>query len=153
MSFLLGAFVALSAILDLASVSAQQVCNNAEALCSRTYDSVTHLGAHDAPFVRDKRNGFTPAGDQFFNTSALLSYGVRLLSAQAHNSDEGVHLCHSACELYNAGLMSDWLVDIREWLDANPNEVVSILIVNSDDNDASTFDGIFETAEISNYAQ
>ena len=149
-SHLLGATIVSSLL--TAGVVCQQVCNNAEALCSRTYDNVTHLGAHDAAFVRDRSNGFTPSGNQFYNASTQLSYGVRLLSAQAHNADDGVHLCHTNCVLYDAGLMQDWLADVRTWMDANPNEVVSVLIVNSDNNDAATLGGIFNSSGITDYA-
>lgn len=143
----------LVAVLFAASTTtAQQVCNNAEALCSKTYDNLTHLGAHDAAFVRDSSNAFTPAGNQFYNASTQLSYGVRLLSAQAHNAGDGVHLCHTNCLLYDAGLLSDWLTDIREWMDANPNDVVSVLIVNSDNNNATTLGGIFNSSGITDYA-
>ncbi|KAL9052465.1 MAG: hypothetical protein Q9162_005377 [Coniocarpon cinnabarinum] len=142
----------LVAALCIVAVGGQQVCNNAELLCQRTYDNLTHLGAHDAAFVRDLGNGFTPAGNQFYNASALLSYGVRLLSAQAHNADDGIHLCHTDCALYDGGLMVDWLTDIREWIDANPRDVVSVLIVNSDNFDAATLGGIFTTAGLTKYA-
>lgn len=147
-SFLQFAGLALFAV----NGTAQQACNNAASLCSRTYDNVTYLGAHDAAFVRDASNGFTPSGNQFYNATTQLSYGVRLLSAQAHNSDGGVHLCHTNCALYDAGLLSDWLTDIREWLDANPNDVVSVLIVNSDNNNSTTLGGIFNASGITDYA-
>ena len=144
--------VALITSLLFTGTTAQTACNNAVSLCSRTYDNVTHLGAHDAAFVRDASNDFTPSGNQFYHASTQLSYGVRLLSAQAHNSDDGVHLCHTNCALYDAGLLSDWLTDIREWMDANPNDLVSVLIVNSDNNDAATLGGIFNTSGITKYA-
>ena len=136
----------------VASTTAQQVCNNAAFLCGRTYDNLTHLGAHDAAFVRDAGNGFTPSGNQFYNATTQLSYGVRLLSAQAHNASDGLHLCHTNCALYDAGLLSDWLAEIREWMDSNPNDVVSVLIVNSDNNNAATLGGIFNSSGITNYA-
>lgn len=39
-------------------------CNNSPDLCSKTYDSITHLGAHDSAFVRDASTDYSTAGDQ-----------------------------------------------------------------------------------------
>lgn len=111
------------------------------------------MGAHDSAFTRNGSNEFSEAGNQFFLPADLLSSGVRLLSAQAHNGSDGsVHLCHTSCLLYDAGPMTEWLGQIKSWLDGNPNDVVSILIVNSDNNDASTFSSIFDDAGITPYA-
>jgi hypothetical protein len=59
-----------------------------------------------------------------------------MLSAQVHKfndsgSDEW-HLCHSSCSLLDAGTLSNWLKEIKTWMDANTNDVVTVLIVNSD---------------------
>ena len=39
-------------------------CNNSPSLCSKSYGEITHLGAHDSPFVRDASTDFSTAGDQ-----------------------------------------------------------------------------------------
>lgn len=39
-------------------------CNNSPDLCSKSYGEITHLGAHDSPFVRDASTDFSTAGDQ-----------------------------------------------------------------------------------------
>ncbi|KAI9659231.1 MAG: hypothetical protein M1831_003813 [Alyxoria varia] len=130
------------------AVRDEQVCNNSPALCSRPYSNITHLGAHDAPFVRTASNGFTPSGNQFYDSIAALDSGVRLLSAQVHHSDGDWHLCHSDCALYDAGLLKNWLSKINNWLDNHETDVVTILLVNSDGADASTLGGIFEDAGI-----
>lgn len=110
------------------ALGATQVCNNAASLCSRRYDNVTHLGAHDSPFVRNKTNDYTGAGDQVYTSLQQLDYGVRLLTAQVHKvtgTDGQVQwrLCHTLCQLYDAGYFVDWLKDIKGWLDAHPNDV------------------------------
>jgi hypothetical protein len=59
-----------------------------------------------------------------------------MLSAQVHKfNDSGAdswHLCHSSCSLLDAGTLSSWLKEIKTWMDANTNDVVTVLIVNSD---------------------
>lgn len=108
-------------------------CNNSPDLCSKAYNAITHLGAHDSPFVRDATTGFSVSGNQFYNSTIQLNAGVRLLSAQIHKSNGNIHLCHSSCDLLDAGILSTWLMEIKEWLDQNPNEVVTLLLVNADD--------------------
>jgi hypothetical protein len=55
-----------------------------------------------------------------------------MLTAQVHRSNGAWRLCHTSCDLLDAGLLSDWLDDIKTWMDQNPNDVVSLLLVNSD---------------------
>lgn len=40
-------------------------CNNSPDLCRRSYSSVTHLGAHDSPFLRDASTGYSESGNQY----------------------------------------------------------------------------------------
>lgn len=39
-------------------------CNNSPDLCSRPYSAITHLGAHDSPFLRDASTKFSDSGNQ-----------------------------------------------------------------------------------------
>lgn len=73
---------------------------------------------------------------------------MRLVSAQVHKTNGQWHLCHSSCELLDAGLLSDWLKTVKTWLDNNPNEVVTILLVNSDNASPSELHYQFEDANI-----
>ena len=129
--------VALTAILGLASAASLQprqavACNNSPDLCDKSYSAITHLGAHDSPFLRDASTDDSTSGNQYYNTTVQLNAGVRLVTAQVHNSNNEWHLCHTSCDLLDAGLLKDWLVEIKTWMDANPNDVVTILLVNSD---------------------
>ncbi|KAF2804143.1 uncharacterized protein BDZ99DRAFT_545385 [Mytilinidion resinicola] len=56
------------------------------------------------------------------------------------------------CALFEVGLLRDWLLEVRVWLDTHPDEVVTILIVNSDA--ASTVELLpeFSSAKIARYA-
>ena len=56
------------------------------------------------------------------NTTAQLSAGVRLLTAQVHNNNGAWHLCHSSCILLDAGTLSKWLAEIKAWMDDNPHD-------------------------------
>ena len=89
---------------------------------------------------------------RFLNATAQLDAGVRLLTAQIHNNNGLWHLCHTSCALLDAGRLGDWLAAIRLWLDHNHNEVVTILLVNSDNAAAAQIDAEFQAANISSYA-
>lgn len=89
---------------------------------------------------------------RYFNATVALGAGVRLLTAQVHKNNGQWHLCHSECSLLDAGKLSTWLAAIKFWMDKNPNDVVTILLVNSDDAAASDLKGEFDSANISSYA-
>ncbi|KAI0506782.1 PLC-like phosphodiesterase [Xylaria bambusicola] len=126
-------------------------CNNSPALCSQSYSNITHMGAHDSSFLRDASTSNSIAGNQYFNATVALDAGIRLLQVQVHDLDGTIEMCHTTCSLLDAGPLQDWLGDIRFWMDNNPNEVVTLLIVNSDGHDVAGFGSVFEASGISKY--
>ncbi|PSK42528.1 hypothetical protein B9Z65_4442 [Elsinoe australis] len=109
-----------------------QACNQFPALCDRSYDNITQLGAHNSPFLRDGQDGFTQSGNHYYNTTVQLNAGVRLVTAQVHRDNGTLRLCHSNCQLLDAGPLRDWLTEIRIWLSSNADNVVTVLLVNAD---------------------
>ncbi|KAI0446053.1 PLC-like phosphodiesterase [Xylaria telfairii] len=134
-----------------AASSSTGACNNSPDLCSRSYSNVTHMGAHDSSFLRDASTQNSIAGNQYFNATVALDAGLRLLQVQVHDLSGTIEMCHTTCGLLDAGPLQDWLGDIKLWMDSNPNEVVTLLIVNSDGNDVKEFGSIFESSGISKY--
>ncbi|KAF1849151.1 uncharacterized protein K460DRAFT_305018 [Cucurbitaria berberidis CBS 394.84] len=138
------------------TTSAQNACNNSPSLCRRAYNNITHLGAHDSPFLRNKETSFSTSGNHYYNTTVQLDSGVRLLSAQVHekqaNGTKEWHLCHSSCNLLDAGTLESWLSEIKTWMDANTNDVVTILLVNSDNASPADLGSQFSGAGIDRYA-
>jgi len=140
-----------------AFVAAERACNNSPQLCMAPYDTITHLGAHDSPFLRDISTSYSSFGNQFFNTTTQLDAGVRLLSAQVHvgkNDLDGrreLHVCHTSCSLFDAGPLKNWLWEIRTWMDRNPNDVVTLLLVNSNKVNARELEGDYSRADIAHY--
>lgn len=149
------------------SSTTSTACNNSPDLCSRSYSNITQLGAHDSPFLRDASTGYSSSGNQYVlyidghthadinsrlvNTTLQLDAGVRLLTAQAHDNNGALHLCHTSCSLLDAGPLSSWLAEIKSWMDKNPNDVVTILVVNSDGATANTLHQQFVAADITQY--
>ncbi|THH23090.1 hypothetical protein EUX98_g8089 [Antrodiella citrinella] len=118
------------------------VCNGHAELCDRGYGNVTFVGAHNS-YAVGTNNLFT---NQDYDVTQQLTDGIRMLQMQAHNSSGDIHLCHTACSLQDGGLLSDYLGKVSTWMGANPNEVVTLLIVNSDNLPATQFDAAFKSA-------
>ncbi|KAI3527176.1 hypothetical protein CSPX01_17188 [Colletotrichum filicis] len=138
-----------------ATSSNSTVCNNSPSLCSRKYNNITHMGAHDSAFLRDASTSNSIAGNQYYNATVALNSGLRLLQAQVHlvNGTSGsvLQLCHTTCSLLDAGTLENWLSAIKDWMDKHTDDVVTILLVNSDNQAASAFGKVFESSGISKY--
>ncbi|KFA74009.1 hypothetical protein S40288_09746 [Stachybotrys chartarum IBT 40288] len=131
--------------------AAATACNNSPELCSRRYNDMLHFGAHNSAFLRDASTDYSLFGNQYLNATVGLDAGLRLLQAQVHSEDGALRLCHSSCSLMDAGLLQDWLALIRAWMDGNPADVVTILLVNADDRPADEFGAAFQAAGLSRY--
>ncbi|KAJ1335395.1 1-phosphatidylinositol phosphodiesterase [Microdochium nivale] len=132
--------------------AAQRACNGAPELCGRTYDAITHMGAHNSAFVRDASTNNSIAANQYFPAARALDDGLRLLQAQTHGLSDGtIELCHGSCALLDAGPLAAWLRGIRAWLEGNPDEVVTLLLVNGGRQDAAAFGRVFEAAGLAKY--
>ncbi|KAJ7809027.1 PLC-like phosphodiesterase [Mycena leptocephala] len=104
------------------------VCNGNADLCNRSYGNTTFMGAHDSfAFSSDP---FALARDQEVDVPTQLGLGVRLLQAQAHLNNGVIHFCHTSCALFDGGTVLAYLTTVKTWLDANPNEVLTLLFTN-----------------------
>ncbi|KAH8600680.1 PLC-like phosphodiesterase, partial [Bisporella sp. PMI_857] len=143
--------VSVSTISQAALSTSTTACNNSPELCNRNYNNITHIGAHDSFALRDSSTGFSVSGNQFYNATLALSAGIRMLQVQAHVENGTIRLCHTTCSLLDGGTLETFLGNVKVWMDANPNEVVTLLVVNSDDADASDFGQVFASSGISTY--
>ena len=153
---LLASSLSSAALLKPRNVTSTYACNNSPDLCSRSYSDIAQLGAHDSPFVSDSSSSstssnFISSANQNVNSTSQLTAGVRLLTAQVHNNNGTWHLCHTSCGLLDAGTLSSWLAEIKSWMDKNPHDVVTILLVNSDNASAEELDAEFKAADIASY--
>ncbi|SPO46976.1 uncharacterized protein PSANT_04662 [Moesziomyces antarcticus] len=167
---LLSAAVALAFVAQLAGALPQSsqrsalpelakrasVCNGDASLCSRLYSNVTYIGAHNS-YAVGTLAGATVGKNQEQSVSQQLNDGIRLLQVQAHKSSNstsgsGIDLCHSSCSLENGGTLESYLTKVKTWVDSNPNDVVTLLIVNSDDQAASSFASAFQSTGLASKA-
>lgn len=126
---------------------ASSSCNGYAELCDKLYSNVTFIGSHDSAFV-----GILPTENQLDSVADQLSLGVRFLQAQSHDKDGTIELCHTTCAEEDGGSLETWLDTVVSFLDANPSEVVTLLITNGDGIDASAFASVFESSGAAEYA-
>lgn len=105
-------------------------CNGYSSFCNRKYSNITMVAAHNAPF-RVRHN---IASNQMFDLSTMLNDGIRMLQFQVHkpNDTSPLLLCHTSCDILNVGTLVDYLTTVRQWLERNPYDVITILMGNYD---------------------
>ncbi|CZT20334.1 related to BSC1 Transcript encoded by this ORF shows a high level of stop codon bypass [Ramularia collo-cygni] len=104
-------------------------CNGFPEFCERKYSNISMVVAHNAAFVQPAN----AASNQLLGVKDQLADGVRMIQGEVHwdEANQTLYNCHSNCDLLNTGPYQDTLTTIRKFLDDNPYDVVSILIVNS----------------------
>lgn len=135
-----------SALLAL-SASAQTECNGHAEFCDLRYPEVIQIGAHDSPFV-----GPLPQHNQNLEVAEQLDMGIRFLQGQTRDKDGQLNMCHTDCLLEDAGSVESFLSTVKTWMDDHPDEVITLLITNSDEFDIDAFDNAFDGSGIKEYA-
>jgi len=151
-------------------------CNGSAALCSRRFDEVTYPASHNAMAASDA-DFLGP--DQDLDLIGQLDLGVRALLVDVHHwttavevdgflaglpagqraalepyvraptsARTGLWLCHNVCQLGALDLTGQ-LQRIRSWLDANPTEVLTLIV--QDEAPASEVMAAFTDAGLGRY--
>ncbi|OBT86360.1 hypothetical protein VE02_03806 [Pseudogymnoascus sp. 03VT05] len=102
-------------------------CNLHVEFCTRRYSNITQVCAHNSPFVKANN----AASNQAFGVVSQLDDGIRMLQIQAHVVNGTVFLCHTSCDILNAGTMTDYLTIVAGWVQKHPYDVLTILIGNA----------------------
>lgn len=126
-----------------------QPCNGHPEFCQRSYSNITQVAAHNSPF--DVQGNL--ASNQALDVTTQLNDGIRMLQFQVHkpNASSPLLLCHTSCDLLNAGTLVNYLTTVREWLDRNPYDVVTILMGNYDFLDPGNFTDPIYNSGMSRY--
>ncbi|KAK4121077.1 PLC-like phosphodiesterase [Parathielavia appendiculata] len=127
-------------------------CNNYPELCARKYSNITQVGCHNSPFVR----AGSAAANQQFPVLDQLNDGVRFLQAQMQwptnaTASTPPHFCHTSCDLLDAGPITDWLSQVKDWVAAHPYDVVTILLGNGNYSSPDKYVGAIEASGITQY--
>ncbi|KAL2758715.1 hypothetical protein ACRALDRAFT_2069014, partial [Sodiomyces alcalophilus JCM 7366] len=125
-------------------------CNNYVEFCNRKWSNITYIGCHNSPFVRPGN----AAANQELDVTAQLNDGVRFLQAQIQfaENDTEPHFCHTSCDVLDAGPITQWLTTVKEWVQAHPFDVVTILLGNGNHSDPSLYAPYIESTGITQYA-
>lgn len=120
-------------------------CNGYNDLCTRKYSNIAYVVAHNSPFAIDGNI----ASNQALDVTTQLNDGIRGLQFETHYVNDTVVLCHTSCDLLNAGTLEAYLTTVRNWLEqpANRFEVITILMGNQDYIDPGNY-----TAPVANSA-
>lgn len=88
------------------------------------------------------------------DVTTQLNDGIRMLQFQVHKPNESTPLllCHTSCDLLNAGTLVDYLTTTRQWLDRNPYDVITVLIGNFDILSPQSFVGSVTDSGLLKYA-
>lgn len=116
--------------------------------CAQNHSNISYVGTHDSFSVA----AGSLAADQNYPVTTQLDNGVRMLSNQGHNSSGEIHLCHTSCLLLDAGTLTDYLTKVKSWLDANSDEVITLLWVNSDSFPVSQWAAAYTATGMDTYA-
>lgn len=103
-------------------------CNGYSEFCDRSYSNVSIVGAHNSYGVQ----AGSVAANQNYTVETQLNNGIRMLQVQGHMNNNELHLCHTSCFLLDAGTFTSYLTTVKKWMDSNPSEVITLLLVNSD---------------------
>ncbi|KAJ4306160.1 hypothetical protein N0V88_000956 [Collariella sp. IMI 366227] len=105
----------------------------------------TDLGELTASYTETANTNTLPVVDQ-------LNDGIRFLQAQVQWPTNGTvpHVCHTSCDLLDAGPLADWLTQVKDWVAGHPYDVVTVLLGNGN---YSTPDKYFPAIEGSGILQ
>jgi hypothetical protein len=143
-------------------------CNGYPELCNRKYSNITHVAAHNSPFV----NPNNVASNQALDVTTQLNDGIRmcrlnvcsillipllmisLVQFQVHkpNDTSPLMLCHTSCDLLNVGTLLSYLSTVNSWLEEHRYDVVTILMGNYDVLSPSNFTGPVAESGLLQYA-
>jgi len=105
--------------------AAASVCNGRAELCNRRYDQVTFPSSHNSH--ANTSEGYTINASQSQTITQQLAAGVRGLELDFWNYNGVISLCHGVCAIANKPAV-DGLAEIKTFLDAHPEEVVTIYL-------------------------
>ncbi|KAK0794078.1 hypothetical protein LTS16_014422 [Friedmanniomyces endolithicus] len=122
-------------------------CNNHPEFCNRKYSNITEVCAHNSAF--DIKNN--AASNQALGISDQLNDGIRMLQGETHFVNNTIYNCHTTCSLLNGGTWQTMLETLVTWLESNPYDVVTVLIVNSDFVEVGNYTAPIENSGIRKY--
>jgi len=110
--------------LYLITINVYSQCNGSSEICSKRYDEVAYLTTHNA-FNSKQDNFLFP--NQELNIIEQLNSGVRGLMLDVYD-DSGKTVVYHAYKFLGSNSLSNYLNDIKYFLDNNPHEIITIIL-------------------------
>ncbi|KAI1176550.1 PLC-like phosphodiesterase [Nemania sp. FL0916] len=126
-----------------------QLCNNYVEFCTRKYSNVTEIACHNSPFITPNN----VAANQQYAVNQQLDDGIRFLQAQIQWPSNATqpHFCHTSCDILDAGPITGWLTEVKNWVAQHPFDVVTILLGNGNYSKPSLYAPYIEQSGILRY--
>ena len=116
--------LSISVVLSSLFVNIYSQCNGSNLLCNKKYNEVAYLTTHNA-YNSSEDNFSLP--NHNYNITSQLNDGVRALMIDVYDLFGTPSVYHGTSILGSAPFL-DYLIDIKTFLDLNPNEVVTIIL-------------------------
>lgn len=106
--------------------SSARACNGHAELCDRRYDQVVFPATHNSHSAREY--GYSLNANQISGFTKQLEDGIRcmLIDVYPGSGEGGTVFCHGICSLGETPHLSG-LAEIKTFLDAHPNEVLTLI--------------------------
>lgn len=111
-------------IFFLLGKNADAQCNGYESLCDKSYDEVAYLTTHNA--YNAEQDDFAYP-NQTYGITQQLNDGVRGLMIDVYDV-EGVPTVYHGFDILGTALFVDNLLEIKNFLVENPNEIVTVIL-------------------------
>ena len=124
-------------------------CNGYPEFCSLKYSNITHVAAHNSPFVLANN----AASNQDLPVLAQLNDGIRMLQGQTHffPNNNTIYYCHTSCDILNAGTAESYFRTVNSWVASHPYDVLTLLIGNADSIGVGNYTSPLEASGLSRY--
>lgn len=73
------------------------------------------------------------------------------MQGQTHRVNNTMYLCHTSCDILNAGTVESYLATVARWIRSHPYDVVTILLGNGDFVDVGNFTAPIQKSGIAPY--
>ncbi|KIM24419.1 hypothetical protein M408DRAFT_331786 [Serendipita vermifera MAFF 305830] len=153
---MIGQFLILNALVTFvaalpAIIPRASTCNGRAELCGRSYGNTTFLMSHDSYAISN--NPVILSRNQAVDLTAQMNLGVRALQAQSHMKDGALHFCHTSCDLFDGGLVVNYLKTVKSFMDSHPNDVFTFLFTNPENaSPKNVWAPLFEQAGLASLA-
>jgi hypothetical protein len=144
------------AVATLASPQARAPkCNGFSEFCDRKYSEVSLIGANNSPL---EGTDFDGKFYQLLTVPEQLRLGARFLSAEVYNSNAEISVCHKYCTEGDQTVpkckrsLKSFLGDVAAFLKRNPEEVVTLRLINADQRPIKELDNAFATSQLKDLA-